>query len=372
MSHQNISIAELTFIAQTNLAAKCWQPMILLGSPGTAKTTWVKDVLPGLYADSLGVSVDDIGFEIERPARRDAVEMAGICLPNNDDNGELITTFSKPPIITAIEKKGKTYGIILVDEIAAARDPEQKVWRDAFDPAEHSIGGWDLPAGWIVIGTGNRAQDKSGSGRLMAHLINVALVFNIEFKISGLVRWWKENNGNPIVIECAEAHAEQQFFADSVPAEDIAFCSPRSLFRASQHLDAFIASNEFTGIIPPLMERMLAANIGPGAASTVVQWVAQRDHVPTAEQVLADPESAKVPDQTGFQMIAANVAMNAVTDCRSAEAVLHYIVRLRPDLQVSLGVKLLRISTEAGWTVTDPLASAFIAKFHSLLPLAVQ
>ena len=72
MSHQKITIAELTFIAKTNLAANCWQPMILLGSPGTAKTTWAKEVLPALYAESLGVSVNDIGFEIERPARRDS------------------------------------------------------------------------------------------------------------------------------------------------------------------------------------------------------------------------------------------------------------------------------------------------------------
>ncbi|GAG42639.1 unnamed protein product, partial [marine sediment metagenome] len=87
------------------------------------------------------------------------------------------------------------------------------------------------------------------------------------------------------------------------------------------------------------MERMIAANVGPGAASTLCQWTAQRDHVPTADQIMADPEAAQVPDQTGFQMIAANLAMGAVTDARTAEAALHYIVRLRTDLQVSLGTK---------------------------------
>ena len=79
-----------------------------------------------------------------------------------------------------------------------------------------------------------------------------------------------------------------------------------------------------------------------------------------------------MPDQTGFQMIAANMAMGAVVNSHTAEAALHYIVRLRPDLQVSLGTKLMRISTRAGWAMTDPLAAAFIEKFHDLLPLAAE
>jgi len=79
-----------------------------------------------------------------------------------------------------------------------------------------------------------------------------------------------------------------------------------------------------------------------------------------------------VPDQTGFQLLAANKAMASMFGKEDAEAVLKYIVRLRPDLQVSLGTKLLTIATKRSWNITDPIGVQFIAKYHDLLPLAVN
>jgi hypothetical protein len=371
-NHQQITIDELETIARLNLAGPQWQPMILLGSPGTAKTQWLTERLPELYAEALGVTVDDIGLVVEKPARRDSAELAGVALPIKEADGAVATQFTRSPVLKKIQDKGLTYGILLWDEIAAAGAPEQKVAADSFDPDEHSIGGERLPAGWIVVGTGNRAKDKAGAVRLLSHLTNRAMVYEMRFCIHAWIKWAVENNINPVVQECAEAYHDQGFFADAVPAEDIAYCTPRSLVRVAGHLDTLMSSIEFDGTIPPVIERMFASNVGPNAANVLCQWIAQRDHVPTAAEILSNPEGAKVPDQTGFQMVAANIAMAEVTDAQSATAVLHYVCRLRTDLQVSLGTKLMAISTRAGWTVTDPLAAAFISKFHQLLPLAIS
>ena len=160
MSHQKITIAELNFIARTNLAAGQWQPIILLGAPGAAKTMWFTHELPKIYAEAMGCSPDDIGIVIERPARRDAAEIAGVALPAKDAEGNFCTQFTKSPLLAQVEAmlaSGKKYVILLWDEIAAAKDPEQKVARDSFDPNEHSIGGRKLPLNCIVGGTGNRA-----------------------------------------------------------------------------------------------------------------------------------------------------------------------------------------------------------------------
>ncbi len=82
------------------------------------------------------------------------------------------------------------------------------------------------------------------------------------------------------------------------------------------------------------------------------------------------PPGANVPDATGYQLLAANRAINSAHDDDTGEAALLYVVRLRPDLQVSLGSKLLRASARNGWTLTSDVAVAFIQKFHDLLPLA--
>ena len=372
-THQTITIADLEHeVVPTNFNSVMWQPIVLLGSPGTAKTMWLKTRLVQMYADHLGVDFSDIGLVVEKPARRDAAELAGVSLPSTDEDGTVCTKFTRSPVLGKILATGKKYGILLWDELAAARPPEQIVAADSIDPEEHEVGGEPIPRGWIVTATGNRAQDKSNAIRLLSHLTNRALVFNMQFDINAWTKWAHDNSINPVVIECAEAYNDAGFFADAVPTEDIAFCTPRSLVRAAAHLDAYMASDRFDGVISPTMEKMLAANIGPAAANTLTQWIGQRDHVPTAEDILRDPENAMVPDQTGFQMIAANVAMGAVSDARSATAVLHYICRLRPDLQVSLGTKLMAITVRERMTITDPLAAAFIEKFHELLPLAVN
>lgn len=375
ITHQEITLSELDFIVTQNLNAAIWQPIMLLGSPGSGKSMHSRRSLPQMLADHRGVAVEDIGFAEEKPARRDAAELAGAGLPFKNADGTHAFEFTQPPLHREVMRQynaGKIHGIILIEEIAAAGAAEQKVMRDLTDPEEHSIGGWRFPDTWIVVLNGNRAKDKAGSGRVLSHMINTVLAFNVKFCINGWVRWAKANGINPVVIECAEAYADQGFFADAVPTEDTAYCTPRSLVRAAAHLDVYMASPEFDGSVSPLMERMLAANIGEKAANILTQWMGQRDHVPSAQEIINNPETAHVSDQTGFQMIAANVAMSQVNDARSATAVLHYIVRLRTDLQVSLGTKLMGISTRNNWTVTDPLAAAFIAKFHELIPLAIS
>jgi hypothetical protein len=376
----NFTLRDLGKVARLNITSalrtgRVIQPIMMLGAPGSGKTQWAtrKDTpnsLPNIYAECLGISVDDIGLVVEKPARRDASEMAGVALPMEDDDG-YFTEFSQSPIIRKIIKDGREYGILVLDEAAAAGLPEQKVLSDCFDPNEHSLGGNPLPRGWMVIGTGNRAKDKAGSLRLLSQNISRVLCANIVRDTIG----WAENfcvpHGiNPIMVECALAHDDDGFFADEVPVEQVSYNTYRSTVAASYHLDEFMQSEEFVGVIPPWVENLFAMNMGQSAAKIVSEWVAQRDHVPTADEIMRDPENAKVPDQTGFQMISANIAMGAVKDVRSATAALHYIVRLRKDLQISLGVKLMNISSKAGWLVTDPLASAFIAEYHEFLPIA--
>lgn len=363
-----------------NTADGLFQPLLLLSGAGQGKTQFVTRELPKIISRNRPTTPDRIGIVIEKPARRDAAELAGAGMPSTDTDGSAVLDFSKPPTIRKVEHMLATglydYIILLWDESMAAGASEQKVICDSADPEEHSIGGFKLPANVFVMLTGNRAKDKAGSNRALAQLTNRVMVVNVIFDINAWSRWAYAHNINPVAIECAVAHTDpntgEGFFVQDTPAEDVAYCTPRSYVRAAMHLDAYMRSDKFDGTIPARMERMFAANIGSVAARLLTGWVAKRDHVPTAAEILRSPDTAKVSDQTGFQMIAANIAMAAVTDSRSATAVLHYIVRLRTDLQVSLGTKLMGMATRKGWLMTDPLAAAFIAKFHQLIPLALM
>jgi hypothetical protein len=346
-------------------------PVGLIGPVGVGKTQYFKGPFREAYAEHVGLASDQLGFIQERVANRDSAEIAGVALPSKDANGDIITQFTKPPLITKIEQTGREYGIILFDELLQAGTDVQKVLADVLDPAERTLAGWAIPDGWIVCFTGNRTSDKSGASRMLSHLLNRGLVFELGFNVRGWAGWAEENGVNPIGIDCALAFADEGFFVTEVPTEDGPFPTPRSYVRALQQLTVYTDSPEFDGVtIPSYVETLIAANIGARSAGMLTRHVAMADQVPTARDIFADPTGANVPDATGYQLLAANRAINAAHDADTGEAALAYVVRLRPDLQVSLGSKLLRASARNGWVLTSDVAVAFIQKFHDLLPLA--
>ena len=372
MAHQKINIAELTETLPIIFGAKVIQPIIITGMTGGGKSMFCKTVIRTVYAESKGRTADDIGFVTERLASRDACEVAGVALPFKDDQGNLTTQNTKPPLITTIERTGKAYGVLLLDELLQANTDMQKVLGDTLDPMEHSIGGWQLPKGWIVIGTGNRTKDKSGANRLLAHLLDRVLMFELEFSLDAWTEWAYANDVHPLIIECAKAYGADEFFADSVPATDEQYCSPRSAVRASDHLTAFLKINGQDAYLNRTIRSLLSANIGSGATELLCTYVQTLDKVPTEADIQRNPEHAIVPDETGHQMIAGHNAIASAIDGNSVSQAFRYILRLRTDLQVSMNVRLLIISGNNGWVSNEPLVKEFLVKYHDLITLGVS
>ena len=374
MSHVQTNIAELDQMARTALASKYRKPIALIGMPGIAKTQWIKTRYRELYAEHLGLATDKVGFVQTRVANRDAAEIAGVALPIKNDDGTVGTQFTKAPLVAelwAAHDAGFTHGICLIDEFGQSGIDVQKVFADMFDPDERTLAGWDIPDGWIIAWTGNRTADKSGANRILSHIMDRCRIFELEFNFNAWEKWAVENDVNPIAIDCARAYENEGFFVDCVPSEDGAFCTPRSLTHAAADLTAFTESSEFNGVsLPSYMEKLIASSIGARSAGMLTRHIAMADKVPTADEILAAPTGANVPDETGYQLLAANRAINSAHNDDTGEAALLYVVRLRPDLQVSLGNKLLRASARKGWVLTSDVAVAFIHKFHDLLPLA--
>ena len=371
MSQIKTNIVSLEQMTATIFSSEERKPLVLIGMVGIAKTQWIKSTYRDLYAEHLGLSADQIGFIQERVANRDAAEIAGVALPCKTDDGEMITKFTKPPLITKIEETRLEHGLLLIDEMLQSAADVQKVLADLLDPAERTLAGWPIPDGWIVAATGNRVADKSGASRLLAHLSDRVRVMELEFSINQWAGWARDNGVNPLAVDAAVTYHGEGFFADSVPTEDGPFCTPRSLVHAASDLTAFMDTDAFDGAyIPSHIEALIASSIGQRAAGMLSRHIAMADEVPQAEDIYNGPNDARVPDATGYQLLAANRAINGAHSAALGEATLQYIVRLRPDLQVSLGTKLLRASAKNGWVLTSDVATAFIQKFHELIPLA--
>jgi len=369
MSHTRATLKEMEQMLPIIFATPFVQPFILLGGTGTGKSQWISTVVRKAFAESVGLLADDVGMVTLRVSQCDAQELVGVALPAKGSDGRLTTQYTKSPVIQMIEKTGKEYGILDYTEVAQSTNDVQKALADSFDRSEHSIGGWALPQGWVVIGDGNRTTDKSGANRLLAHLTDRVTIFEVEPDVQGWADWALENNVHPLIIGCALQYADQGFFADGVPATYEQYCSFRSATYASNHLTAFLDVNGQDAPITGVIAKLIEANIGVGATAMLSQYADERGKVPTGNDIQADPLGAHIPDDdVGYQMLAANNAIASSVDSITADNAFAYIQRLpRADLKVTMSRRLQTIMTTNGWVTSSDVVSQFNAKHAEVL-----
>ena len=74
----------------------------------------------------------------------------------------------------------------------------------------------------------------------------------------------------------------------------------------------------------------------------------------------------------GGQSVAGNRALALATTADNTDAAIIYVTRLRNDLQVQLGARLIRKSTELGNVFTSSRAIQFIREHGDLVALAEE
>jgi type II secretory pathway predicted ATPase ExeA len=351
---------------------------IVVGAAGTGKTYIMTHQVPELWAETNGVGIDKVATLVYRCADRDAAEFAGLMMPSKNADGELQTVASIPDLLRQIRDlrdQGYSHIVLVLDEIMQANQDVQKTLSDLLDRNTNTLGGHDLGDGIFVVGTGNRQQDKSGARPALGHLRNRVAIFELEgyndTTVGVWIRGYAEPAGLlPVVIDVARDHACDGFFADSVPI-DGAYNSFRGLTNVSRLISTYMQRTGRTKL-DRSMEGLVASVIGESAAQVISDHLDCEGEVPTADDILSNPETAMVPNQTGYQNIAGTLALQIAVDEQSADAAIQYIMRLRPDLQVQLGVRLLNKSQRLGCIMISDIANQFIMSHNDLIQLAEQ
>ena len=354
-------------------------PIIMVGAAGTGKTYLATHGMRDIWAAANNVQPEEVAVLIERCADRDAAEFAGLMMPAKDENGEVVTKSIKPDLVRKIEAlraQGYNYILLVLDEICQADSSVQKTLSSVLDRRDNTLGGHDLGAGIFVTGTGNRLKDKSGAQNILAHLKNRVLFFEMEGYSDHTVGSWirdfaEPNSLNLLIIDCARENANE-LFDDTPPSNG----DPMMTFRSATNVSALLTTyQEQSGDseISASMERLIAAAVGDRAASIIADYCETVAlGVPTRNEILADPEGANVPDVTGSQNSAGTLALSIATDSASTDAAIKYIVRLRPDLQVQLGARLLAKAERIGACMTSATATSFISQHIDLIELAAE
>lgn len=180
------------------------RPVFIWGAPGIGKSSLVKQ-----FADAVGLEcVSLLGSQL---APEDIIGIPQI-------SGD-VSVFLPPKMIARKEPY-----CLFLDELNACSQEVQKAFYSLI--LERRIGEYQLPAGSVVIGAGNRAQDGAIVKTMSSALIN--RMFHVEMKVSPRqwLAWAYENHLHPYVTDYIAQRPDHLF--SEPPKIEEPYSTPRS------------------------------------------------------------------------------------------------------------------------------------------------
>lgn len=255
------------------------------GAPGGGKTTIVRET-----ASRLGIDYR----ELHMPTM--LVEDFGILYPSSDSN----QLSYKLPEWWPMDPESR--GILCFDDRNQASPDLQKVLANIIQA--RSLHGHTLPAGWMVVSTGNRASDRAGANRVLSHLRNRETVLNYDTNIHDWSKWALDHGVQPTVV--AFLNFRTGLLHDFNPNMDVN-PTPRSWVEGVSAM---------MGVVPYDAEfECFEGGVGNGAAAEFVGYLKIYRSLPDPKSIIDDPEGAVVPtDPMTLYALAGCLADHATVD----------------------------------------------------------
>lgn len=225
------------------------RPVFIWGAPGIGKSALVEK-----FADEVGLPcVSLLGSQL---APEDII---GIPQIQND-----VSTFLPPKMIARKEPY-----VLFLDELNACSQEVQKAFYSLIH--ERRIGEYHLPAGSIVIGAGNRAQDSAIVKTMSSALIN--RMFHVQLKADPAqwINWAYEAGLHPWVINYITQRPDHLF--SEPPKTEEPYSTPRSWHILSDALKEYHA--ETADISEAMLKMITYGCISAGHAGMFLAYTKQ-------------------------------------------------------------------------------------------------
>lgn len=188
------------------------RPVFVWGPPGIGKSSLVQS-----FAAELGL---------------DCVSLLGSQLAPEDLIGvpqivDGVSRFCPPSMIARREPY-----CLFLDELNACSHEVQKAFYSLI--LEHRIGEYRLPAGSIIIGAGNRAQDSAIVKPMSSALLNRMVHVHLQVSSREWLDWARENDIHPLVLEYVQTRPDHLW--SQPPKHEEPFSTPRSWHMLSDAL----------------------------------------------------------------------------------------------------------------------------------------
>ncbi|HEX5441964.1 MAG TPA: MoxR family ATPase [Ktedonobacterales bacterium] len=191
------------------------RPVFIWGPPGTGKSSLVQD-----FAAQVGLPcVSLLGSQL---APEDIIGVPQII--------EGVSRFCPPSMIARAEPY-----CLFLDELNACSHEVQKAFYSLIH--ERRIGEYLLPAGSIVVGAGNRAQDSAIVKPMSSALLNRMVHVHLKVSHRDWLEWAREHNIHPLVLDYIQTRPDHLW--SQPPKHEEPFSSPRSWHMLSDALHSY-------------------------------------------------------------------------------------------------------------------------------------
>lgn len=226
-------------------------------------------------------------------------------------------------------KEDEPYGVVFLDEIDQGDKAQQNACGPLID--ERRAGPWVLPDGWIVIGAGNRKQDRAGTTTSPSQIKDRWLNCEIEITTEQTLSYFAKIGVHPKIRAFLARFGHEWLHKFDPDAE--AFPTPRSWERTSTIMGWDLEPEE--------MIQAIAAKVGTGATAALTGFWKVFDHIPDPDELIADPMGATVPNEADtLYAICALLSTKATMD--NLGAILQYCGRFESQTFTAMIVRDVR------------------------------
>ena len=294
--------------------------VFIWGAPGVGKSSIVKQV-----CDEEGIGFVKFDLLISDP-----VDLRGV--PRVDETGR---TKWNPPYSLPDEKRDGSRGIFFLDDFVASDIVVQKAGFQLL--LEKRLGDYVLPPGWMIVGAGNRIQDRAGVSRMLTPIANRLVHLNFDIDLDDWKQWAFQNGIDSRIISFL--NFRPSLLLDFDPKKDtLAFPSPRSWEFVSRVL-------KITDDI-----ELIEGCIGKGAASEFLGFVRCYKDLPDVDRILENPSYPKtLPKEvsTIYAMIGSIVEkLKKEKDNQKIENAVKFSIRLQKEFAVLLIKDLIKVGVD--------------------------
>lgn len=300
----------------------------LISAPGRGKSEFIEQMRHQL-SERDGF---EWGFTKLFLATYSPADLMGYLVPDTLSDGRKVSTFTTPAwMITPEGKHINDYkrGIVFLDEYGQGEPDVKRASAELL--LNNMIGPHKLHDGIVVVAASNREKDRSGVTKSFDFVINRRVQFDVTDDLASWEEWAFKSGLDPVFITFANQNPHI-VFSDGVPEKQGPWCTPRSLVLASRVLERM---RQPDGRLPTDTAAIETTGgmIGQGAAAQLFAFIRLGHEMPSYADIIAKPDSVKVPTKPDAQMLVVHNLAHRVTTA-DVGPVLTYIKRMPQEFAV--------------------------------------